>query len=69
MMADSAARPGRQPSPCVRQCCLDGDECLGCGRLMAEILEWAAASDGRQQQIIRAARQRHQRRTVPRLKP
>ncbi|MEH6498664.1 MAG: DUF1289 domain-containing protein [Pseudoalteromonas distincta] len=51
--------PGRQPSPCVRKCCLDGDECLGCGRLMAEILEWAAASDQRQVQIVAAARARH----------
>ncbi|WP_093396609.1 DUF1289 domain-containing protein [Halopseudomonas xinjiangensis] len=53
---------GRQPSPCVRQCCLDADQCLGCGRLMPEILEWAAASDARQQQIIVAARARKQRR-------
>lgn len=49
----------RQPSPCVRQCCLDGDQCLGCGRLMAEILEWPAASEERQRQIVAAARQRH----------
>ncbi|MFO7704032.1 MAG: DUF1289 domain-containing protein [Halopseudomonas sp.] len=38
---------------------------MGCGRVMAEILEWAAASDGRQQQIVSAARQR----LAPRLNP
>lgn len=68
-MTKTAALPGRQPSPCVRKCCLDGDQCLGCGRVMAEILEWAAASDGRQQQIISAARQRQARRAAPRLNP
>ncbi|UAW98536.1 DUF1289 domain-containing protein [Halopseudomonas nanhaiensis] len=50
--------PGKQPSPCVRQCCLDGEQCLGCGRLMPEILEWASASDQRQRDIIQAARAR-----------
>ena len=31
-------------SPCVRNCCLDEvDVCLGCGRLLAEILRWHAA--------------------------
>lgn len=68
MVSDSPGA-GRQASPCVRQCCLDGDECLGCGRLMAEILEWAAATDQRQQQIISAARQRQAVRQRPRLNP
>ncbi|WP_373186606.1 DUF1289 domain-containing protein [Halopseudomonas sp.] len=54
----------RQPSPCVRQCCLDGDLCLGCGRLMPEILEWATATDERQQQISADARQRHAERAA-----
>ncbi len=49
---------GSQPSPCVRQCCLDGDECLGCGRLMSEILEWANAADTRQRQITTLAAER-----------
>lgn len=60
---------GRQPSPCVRQCCLDGDECLGCGRLMSEILEWANAGDDRQRIIIAAAGERRlqrQRRALSR---
>jgi predicted Fe-S protein YdhL (DUF1289 family) len=56
--------PGRQPSPCARKCCLDGDQCLGCGRLMPEILEWAAASDERQRQIILDASVRHARRAA-----
>ncbi|HEC52496.1 MAG TPA: DUF1289 domain-containing protein [Pseudomonas sabulinigri] len=49
---------GHQPSPCVRQCCLDADECLGCGRLMSEILEWANANDTRQRAIIAVAGER-----------
>ena len=57
---------GRQSSPCIRQCCLDGDQCLGCGRLMPEILEWASASDQRQLQIIEAARQRRLQREAAR---
>lgn len=58
---------GRQPSPCVRQCCLDGEQCLGCGRLMPEILEWASASDQRQVQIIEAAALRRRQRQAARL--
>lgn len=57
-MASEQPLPGQQVSPCVRKCCLDGDECLGCGRMMSEILEWAAASDERQQQIKLQARER-----------
>ncbi|WP_304639234.1 DUF1289 domain-containing protein [Pseudomonas sp.] len=52
------AVPGSQASPCVRRCCLDGDECLGCGRLMQEILDWPQASDSRQRQILDAAARR-----------
>ncbi|MEH6563717.1 MAG: DUF1289 domain-containing protein [Halopseudomonas sp.] len=53
---------GSQASPCVRRCCLDGDQCLGCGRMMSEILEWANASDARQCEIIAAAGERLQQR-------
>ncbi|MFZ2290197.1 MAG: DUF1289 domain-containing protein [Halopseudomonas yangmingensis] len=50
------SEPGRQPSPCVRRCCLNEQQrCLGCGRLLGEILEWAQASDERQRQIVAAA--------------
>ncbi|KKO44510.1 Fe-S protein [Arsukibacterium ikkense] len=46
-------------SPCVRNCCLDQqDICLGCGRLLAEILEWQQANPQRQQHIISLAQQR-----------
>ncbi|WP_339845590.1 DUF1289 domain-containing protein [uncultured Halopseudomonas sp.] len=55
---------GRQPSPCVRKCCLDGEQCLGCGRLMPEILEWAAATDERQLQIIDNAQKRFKSRAA-----
>ncbi|UJJ30155.1 DUF1289 domain-containing protein [Halopseudomonas maritima] len=49
---------GRQPSPCVRKCCLDGELCMGCGRLLDEILEWGRAPDARQREIIAAAARR-----------
>ncbi|MEO1819979.1 DUF1289 domain-containing protein [Pseudomonas sp.] len=49
---------GSQPSPCVRKCCLDGEVCLGCGRLLSEIIEWAGACDRRQRDIIEAAAKR-----------
>ncbi|WP_022963899.1 DUF1289 domain-containing protein [Halopseudomonas pelagia] len=65
MTRSNQSLPGRQPSPCVRKCCLDDDECVGCGRLMAEILEWSAASNQRQLQIVAAARQRREQRQQP----
>lgn len=44
------------PSPCCRRCCLDeGDVCLGCGRSLAEILEWNQADGARRRQIVEAA--------------
>ncbi|MBB2494042.1 DUF1289 domain-containing protein [Pseudomonas sp. UL070] len=43
-------------SPCCRQCCLDDqDVCLGCGRCLAEILEWGQAADARRREICKAA--------------
>jgi predicted Fe-S protein YdhL (DUF1289 family) len=46
-------------SPCRRQCCLDDHEqCLGCGRTLAEILEWGSASGPRRREICQAALQR-----------
>ena len=55
---------GQQASPCVRKCCLDADECLGCGRLMKEILEWANATDARQRDIINVAGERRRAREL-----
>ncbi|MBD9483083.1 DUF1289 domain-containing protein [Pseudomonas sp. PDM14] len=46
-------------SPCRRQCCLDDDDrCLGCGRLLGEILEWGSADNPRRREICLAAQQR-----------
>ena len=44
-------------SPCINVCTLDpaGTLCLGCGRTLAEIGEWASASPGRQREIARDA--------------
>ncbi|WP_422602693.1 DUF1289 domain-containing protein [Pseudomonas sp.] len=50
-------------SPCVRRCCLDGgDMCLGCGRLLNEILDWGSADDARRQVICHSAQARLQQR-------
>jgi predicted Fe-S protein YdhL (DUF1289 family) len=44
------------PSPCIRNCCLDGDDiCLGCFRHVDEIVEWGAATDERRQKILALA--------------
>ncbi|WP_407692994.1 DUF1289 domain-containing protein [Pseudomonas paeninsulae] len=50
-------------SPCVRQCCLnERDMCLGCGRLLNEILEWGSADHSRRRLICHAAQARLQQR-------
>ncbi len=48
------------PSPCVQICTLDpaGTLCLGCGRTLAEIGEWASASPERQREIVAAVTKR-----------
>jgi hypothetical protein len=54
--------PVAVPSPCRRQCCLDPqDICLGCGRSLAEILEWGGASEVRRREICILAQDRVQR--------
>lgn len=46
-------------SPCVRNCCLDQqDACLGCGRLLDEIIEWHSANALRRAQILHLAQLR-----------
>ena len=46
-------------SPCVRNCCLDEQKiCLGCGRRLAEILEWHLADEHRKQMIVEQAQVR-----------
>ncbi|WP_408636844.1 DUF1289 domain-containing protein [Pseudomonas aestuarii] len=60
--SESAGAAPAEPliaSPCVRQCCLDQrDMCLGCGRLLNEILEWGSADHSRRRVICHAARAR-----------
>ncbi|MEO9945458.1 MAG: DUF1289 domain-containing protein [Paraglaciecola sp.] len=46
-------------SPCVRNCCLDKqDMCVGCYRLIDEILIWGQADDHRKTQILKLCEQR-----------
>lgn len=46
-------------SPCVRNCCLDEtDVCLGCGRLLSEILAWRAATIAEREVMLELAAQR-----------
>ncbi|GGI86332.1 DUF1289 domain-containing protein [Shewanella gelidii] len=46
-------------TPCVRKCCLnEEDMCLGCFRLLEEILAWHHADEDQKQVIIAAALQR-----------
>lgn len=54
------------PSPCILVCELDPrtDICIGCGRTLDEIAEWASVSRARQLQIVElAAGRRAQRKT------
>ena len=46
-------------SPCVRNCCLDDDNvCMGCGRLLEEIVQWGTASDSDKRAILKRSRAR-----------
>ncbi|MDP3816878.1 DUF1289 domain-containing protein [Pseudomonas sp.] len=57
------AAAGEVASPCRRQCCLDDrDICLGCGRSLAEILEWGSADSVRRRAICQTALARLQQR-------
>jgi uncharacterized protein len=52
-------------SPCVRNCCLDQQDCcLGCGRLVQEIIEWHTADILRREQILQLSAQRMAQRGV-----
>lgn len=66
LSSKSSDSPGAGPqvdSPCRRQCCLDErDICLGCGRTLAEILEWGQADGPRRRAICAAAETRVQQR-------
>ncbi|WP_158970503.1 DUF1289 domain-containing protein [Paraglaciecola sp. L3A3] len=40
-------------SPCVSNCCLDDkDMCLGCFRMLDEILNWSQSDDPQRQQVL-----------------
>ena len=46
-------------SPCTGVCRLDAqDTCIGCGRVVSEIIEWPSAGEPRRLEIVEAARQR-----------
>jgi predicted Fe-S protein YdhL (DUF1289 family) len=48
-------------SPCVRNCCLDDDNvCMGCGRSLAEIVAWGAASEADKRAILARSRARNE---------
>ncbi len=42
-------------SPCRSICVLEGDLCTGCGRTLAEIAAWPAASGQQQRAIVAQA--------------
>ncbi len=59
MNKHAAAMPDIPASPCNRNCCLDQhDCCLGCGRLINEIIEWHSADALRRRQILKLAAER-----------
>lgn len=40
-------------SPCIQNCCLDNnDMCLGCFRMMEEILIWGQADEKQKREIM-----------------
>ncbi|MBD1581376.1 DUF1289 domain-containing protein [Pseudoalteromonas sp. S16_S37] len=46
-------------SPCIRHCCLDGDDvCVGCYRTLSEILDWSYCNSKERQQILARCKQR-----------
>jgi predicted Fe-S protein YdhL (DUF1289 family) len=46
-------------SPCIRNCCLDDkDMCLGCYRMLDEILIWSTASPKQRLDIVKACEAR-----------
>ena len=58
-----APAAGPPDSPCIRQCCLDeADTCLGCGRLLEEILRWHRADDADKRAILALAAARREAR-------
>ena len=53
--------PSNVQSPCVQNCCLDDkDMCLGCFRMIDEILIWGTATVKQQLDIVQACASRKQ---------
>ncbi|MDU0355939.1 DUF1289 domain-containing protein [Paraglaciecola aquimarina] len=46
-------------SPCIGNCCLDEkDMCLGCFRMLDDILQWSASADEQKQRVLDACEKR-----------
>jgi len=46
-------------SPCVRNCCLNGDDvCVGCGRTLEDIRHWTAFTPEQRTHALKAAKKR-----------
>jgi predicted Fe-S protein YdhL (DUF1289 family) len=57
------APPDPLASPCIRNCCLDEHNvCMGCGRLLQEIVAWGTASADDKAAILARSRERRQAR-------
>ena len=57
--ADKMGDKGRVNSPCNRNCSLDEqDICIGCGRSLAEILNWQNATDQQRAEVLGLAKNR-----------
>ncbi|UTW00774.1 DUF1289 domain-containing protein [Marinomonas rhizomae] len=40
-------------SPCIRQCCLDGDDvCVGCYRTITEIMDWQKSTQSQKLEVL-----------------
>lgn len=51
--------PNAPQSPCIGLCQLDASRvCLGCGRHIDEVVEWAFVDEARKQEILSNARRR-----------
>jgi|DEB0MinimDraft_10_1074344.scaffolds.fasta_scaffold16282_2 predicted Fe-S protein YdhL (DUF1289 family) len=45
-------RLGKTPSPCIRVCRLENDECVGCKRTVDEIRDWMIMSEYEQKKLL-----------------
>ena len=62
---NESCKEGIAQSPCVRNCCLsDDDICLGCFRLLDEIMFWNEADDQERRVILQNAQHRRERSAI-----